>query len=187
MWLGALGVGRRDGALRGGGHDVYPLTLTGVGDRAPARAGRRSRHAHRGHRRGWSRRTTSTTWSWSVTATAACRSARPRCGCPSGSARVVYVDSGPLPDGARQLDHVGPERHEPIDDGDAVPPRPWDPADDPVLLAGLDADALALLRHARTTAPVRLGRRSRWRARDGERPADVADRVHVPAGPDRAR
>ncbi|MEV0716197.1 alpha/beta hydrolase [Asanoa sp. NPDC050611] len=62
--------------------------------------------------------------------------------------RVVYVDSGPLPDGARQLD-MGP----PPESTDAVPPRPWDQAEDPILLAGLDEDALALLRKRSTTHP----------------------------------
>ncbi|MDG4824448.1 alpha/beta hydrolase [Asanoa sp. WMMD1127] len=62
--------------------------------------------------------------------------------------RVVYVDSGPLPDGTRQLD-MGP----PPESTGPVPPRPWEPADDPVLLAGLDDDALSLLRKRSTTHP----------------------------------
>jgi pimeloyl-ACP methyl ester carboxylesterase len=62
--------------------------------------------------------------------------------------RVIYVDSGPLPDGSRQLD-MGP----PPESTDPVPPRPWDAAEDPVLLAGLDEDALALLRKRSTTHP----------------------------------
>ena len=62
--------------------------------------------------------------------------------------RVIYVDSGPLPDGSRQLD-MGP----PPSSTEPVPPRPWEPADDPDTLAGLDEDALALLRKRSTTHP----------------------------------
>ncbi|GAA1891302.1 alpha/beta fold hydrolase [Asanoa iriomotensis] len=62
--------------------------------------------------------------------------------------RVIYVDSGPLPDGTRQLD-MGP----PPESTDPVPSRPWDQASDPVLLAGLDEEDLALLRKRATTHP----------------------------------
>ncbi|GIF71474.1 hypothetical protein Asi02nite_09920 [Asanoa siamensis] len=62
--------------------------------------------------------------------------------------RVIYVDSGPLPDGTRQLD-MGP----PPESTGPVPPRDWDPVADPDLLRGLDAEALALLEKRATTHP----------------------------------
>jgi hypothetical protein len=59
---------------------------------------------------------------------------------------VVYVDSGPLPDGMSQFDTNPPEEQDRlrtlIGDGHLLPPPAWEPADDPANLAGLDADAL---------------------------------------------
>ncbi|MET7419248.1 alpha/beta fold hydrolase [Dactylosporangium sp. NPDC005555] len=56
-------------------------------------------------------------------------------------ARVIYVDSGPLPDGVAQAD-VSPPGDT---DGVFIPPPSFDPADDPVQFAGLIP---ALLRRA---------------------------------------
>jgi pimeloyl-ACP methyl ester carboxylesterase len=64
---------------------------------------------------------------------------------------VVYVDSGPLPEGVSHMDLAGEEGTEIRDHG--VAPRPWDPAADPVLLAGLDDQALGLLRTRSTPHP----------------------------------
>jgi pimeloyl-ACP methyl ester carboxylesterase len=64
-------------------------------------------------------------------------------------ARIVYVDSGPLPDGTRQADMSDPPAR---DDGQDVPPPPWDPAADPTQ-AGLDAAAVALLNERSTPHP----------------------------------
>jgi pimeloyl-ACP methyl ester carboxylesterase len=65
---------------------------------------------------------------------------------------VVYVDSGPLPEGTSQLDISGDDATEFNDD--LVAPRAWDPAADPVLLAGLDERALRLLRTRATGHPL---------------------------------
>jgi pimeloyl-ACP methyl ester carboxylesterase len=53
---------------------------------------------------------------------------------PGRVARVIYVDSGPVPDGLSQADMGGP----PTVDGAFIPPPSFDPADDPVQFAGLD-------------------------------------------------
>jgi pimeloyl-ACP methyl ester carboxylesterase len=53
---------------------------------------------------------------------------------PGHVARVIYVDSGPVPDGVSQADMGGP----PTVDGAFIPPPSFDPADDPVQFAGLD-------------------------------------------------
>jgi len=56
--------------------------------------------------------------------------------------RVIYVDSGPLPDGAVQADFGGPEARrrteQSLIDGYLIPPPSFDPADEPVRFAGLD-------------------------------------------------
>ena len=53
---------------------------------------------------------------------------------PQRVARVIYVDSGPLPDGVSQADVSPPGT---VDDG-LIPPPSFDPVDDPVQFAGLD-------------------------------------------------
>jgi pimeloyl-ACP methyl ester carboxylesterase len=53
---------------------------------------------------------------------------------PARVARVIYVDSGPVPDGVSQADMGAPAT---VDDG-LIPPPSFDPADDPVQFAGLD-------------------------------------------------
>lgn len=72
-------------------------------------------------------------------------------------ARVVYVDSGPLPEGMSQFDTNGPEQQEliraQVGDTHVVPPPPFDPAADPVNLADLDEMALAHLREHATPHP----------------------------------
>ncbi|MEK8106653.1 alpha/beta hydrolase [Micromonospora sp. M12] len=96
---------------------------------------------------------------------------------PDRIARVVYVESGPLPDGTAQFDTVPPDEQQrlraTIGEGHLLPPPAWDPTADPTNLAGLDEATLALLR-ARTTrsrcgppptrygAPVDARCRPRW-------------------------
>jgi pimeloyl-ACP methyl ester carboxylesterase len=53
---------------------------------------------------------------------------------PGRVARVIYVDSGPVPDGMSQAD-MGPPA---TVDGAFIPPPSFDPAEDPVQFAGLD-------------------------------------------------
>lgn len=53
---------------------------------------------------------------------------------PGRVARVIYVDSGPVPNGMAQAD-MGPPA---TVDGAFIPPPSFDPADDPVQFAGLD-------------------------------------------------
>jgi pimeloyl-ACP methyl ester carboxylesterase len=142
MWLGGWvwdGVAAR---LRAAGDKAIGVTLAGVGDRVGEGDADLERHVEDvvaaargeenvvlvGHSYG----------GLPVTAAAA----------RIPVSRVVYVDSGPLPDGTRQLD-FGP----PPESTGPVPPRSWDPAEDPQLLAGLDEDALELLRKRSTTHP----------------------------------
>jgi pimeloyl-ACP methyl ester carboxylesterase len=148
MWIGAWAWDDVAGGLRRAGHEVYAVTLTGVGERrAEARPGvDLDTHTDDvvkviegddlhdvvlvGHSYG------------GLPVTAAAERI------PERVARVVYVDSGPLPDGSRQAD-----MEEPVTGGEDVPPRSWDPRADPVNLAGLDATALALLEQRATAHP----------------------------------
>jgi pimeloyl-ACP methyl ester carboxylesterase len=144
MWLGGWAWDEVAAHLRAAGDKAIPVTLTGVGDRVgedgPGADLERhvadiigAAHGHDnivlvGH-----------SYGGMPVSVAAAR---------LPVARVVYVDSGPLPDGTRQLD-MGP----PPASTDPVPPRPWEPnADDPTL-TGLDAEMLALLAKRSTTHP----------------------------------
>jgi pimeloyl-ACP methyl ester carboxylesterase len=161
LWLGGWAWHDVTAALRGGGHEVFPLTLTGVADRSHLLGPGVDLDTHTedivrlvetedlrdvvlvGHSYG------------GMPVSAAALRLRERI------ARVVYVDSGPLPEGTSQQSMSG----EPAGPGDAVPPRDWDAGADPVLLAGLDEAALTLLRtrstpHPRASVEQPLGARA---------------------------
>jgi pimeloyl-ACP methyl ester carboxylesterase len=163
MWLGAWAWRDVTRALRDLGHEVHPLTLTGVADRAHLSGPDVDLDTHIedivqlievedlrdvvlvGHSYG----------GLPVSAAALRLSGR--------LAMVVYVDSGPLPEGTTQLSMA--DEHSPVPDGGAVPPRDWDPDADPAGLAGLDETALTLLRtrstpHPRGSVAAPLGRRA---------------------------
>jgi pimeloyl-ACP methyl ester carboxylesterase len=78
---------------------------------------------------------------------------------PDRLARLVFVDSGPIPDGMAQFDMNEPEEQERIrrevaaSGGSAIPVPAFDPAADPVNLAGLSDADLALLRERGTQEP----------------------------------
>jgi pimeloyl-ACP methyl ester carboxylesterase len=152
MWIGAWAWRDVTAALRGAGHEVFPLTLTGVADRSHLLGPGVDLDTHIedivrlvevedlrdvvlvGHSYG------------GMPVSSAALRLRDRI------SRVIYVESGPMPVGTTQLSAMG--RSEPEDGGDAVPPRDWDPGQDPVLLAGLDEAALALLRSRGTPHPL---------------------------------
>jgi pimeloyl-ACP methyl ester carboxylesterase len=150
LWLGGWAWHDVTAALRGAGHEVFPLTLTGVADRAHLLGPGIDLDTHTedivrlveaedlrgvvlvGHSYG------------GMPVSAAALRLRDRV------ARVIYVDSGPLPVGTTQLSISGQRPGE----GDALAPRDWDPGADPVLLAGLDEAALTLLRTRATPHPL---------------------------------
>lgn len=158
FWIGAWAWQDVTAALREAGHEVYPVTLTGVAERAHLATPEvdldthtddivrliDDQHLHDvvlvGHSGGGM-----------PVSQVADR-------IPERLARVVYVDSGPLPDGVSQFDINEPEEQErlraEIGDGHLLPPPAWDPAADPVNLAGLDATTLATLRERATPHPL---------------------------------
>jgi pimeloyl-ACP methyl ester carboxylesterase len=151
MWIGAWAWREVTADLRAAGHDVYPLTLTGVADRSHLLGPEVDLDTHVadimrlievedlhdvvlvGH-----------SYGGLPVSTAAARM-RDRI------KTVVYVDSGPLPIGTSQMMVLGDTA---ASAGDAVLPPPWDPATEPTLLAGLDDRALALLRARSTAHPL---------------------------------
>jgi pimeloyl-ACP methyl ester carboxylesterase len=169
MWLGGWAWRAVTARLRTAGHEAYPVTLTGLGERAHLAIPAVDLTTHItdvvnllqyeqvvdavlvGH----------------SYAGVPVRGVADRV--PERIARVVYLDSGPLPDGMAQFDTNPPEARPliraQVGDGFLLPPPTWDPAEDPVNLAGLDADALALLRRlsvghpfGSATEPLRLER-----------------------------
>ena len=150
MWLGAWAWHDVTAALRGAGHTVFPLTLTGVADRAHLLGPGVDLETHiedivRLVEAEDLRDVVLVGHSYAgLPVSAAALRLRDRI------ARVVYVDSGPLPVGTSQLSMTGG----PVPAGDAVPPREWDAGKDPVLLAGLDEAALKVLRSRSTPHPA---------------------------------
>jgi pimeloyl-ACP methyl ester carboxylesterase len=152
MWIGAWAWRPVARALTARGHDVHALTLTGVADRSHLLGPAVDLDTHTedivrlaevedlhdivlvGHSYG----------GMPVSVAALRLGDRVK--------QVIYVDSGPLPEGTTQLSTGGGDPDEII--GNAVPPRPWDQAADPVLLAGLDETALRLLRERSTPHPA---------------------------------
>ena len=150
LWLGAWAWRDVTATLRAAGHDVHPLSLTGVADRSHLLGPGADLDTHIadivrlaetedlrdlvlvGHSYG----------GLPVSAAALQLKDRIRA--------VVYVDSGPLPIGTSQLDISG----ETPPEGEALAPREWDPQADPHLLAGLDDTALDLLRTRSTPHPT---------------------------------
>jgi pimeloyl-ACP methyl ester carboxylesterase len=148
MWIGAWAWAGVTARLRAAGHEAHPLTLAGVAERRAAAGPDVDLDTHTddvvrtiedndlrdvvlvGHSYG------------GMPVTAAAERI------PARLSRVVFVDSGPLPDGARQLD-----QGQPAPAGVDVPPPAWDPAADPVNQKGLDAVAVRLLEERSTPHP----------------------------------
>ncbi|AVT31897.1 esterase [Plantactinospora sp. BC1] len=158
FWLGAWAWREVTEGLRAAGHRAYPMTLTGLADRAHLAGPDVGLETHTadivglveaeelhdvvlvGHSGGGM----------------PVQQAADRL--PDRIARVVYLDSGPLPEGTAQFDTNPPEEQARlralIGDGHLLPPPEWAPATDPNL-AGLDDTALDLLRRRATAEPLR--------------------------------
>ncbi len=167
FWLGAWAWTRVTRRLRAAGHDVHPVTLTGLGDRVHLATPETDLETHAtdvlnvieyaglhdvvlvGHSAGGL-----------PVALAADRA-------PGRIRRAVYLDSAPLPDGMAQFDVHAPEDRKRIekqvhDEGEGwrIPvPAFAAVRDDPVNLAGLTADDLALMRARAVPQPFATARR----------------------------
>lgn len=124
FWLGGWAWRPVTDTLRAHGHDVYPLSLTGLGERAHLARTDTDLDTHVtdvlnlltyedlhdvvlvGH-----------SYAGSVVTVAADRM-------PERVSRLVYVDTGPLPDGATQQDFAADQAATPDADG-LLPPPDW--------------------------------------------------------------
>lgn len=168
FWLGAWAWRPVTAALRERGHRVYPMSLTGLGERAHLARPDVDVDVHVtdvvnllryedlrdvalvGH-----------SYGGPVVTAVADRM-------PERVAQLVYVDSGPLPDGTAQEDFNPPEQRErdaalvaEHGNGWLLPPPPW--ADLAAGVAGIDRATIARLEErsvpqpwATATTPVRL-------------------------------
>jgi pimeloyl-ACP methyl ester carboxylesterase len=159
-WLGAWAWDDVASRLWAAGHTVYPLTLTGLAERSSEGGPGVDLDTHiadvttlldgedlhdvvlAGH-----------SYAGIVVTGAADRR-------PDRIGRVVYVDSGPAPHGVSSSDFGPPEERADTaarvardGDGWRLAPSSFDPAEDPTNLAGLDDDALALIRAQVTDHP----------------------------------
>ncbi len=160
FWLGAWAWQRVTAPLRAAGHEVYPLSLTGLADRVHLNGPGVTLDTHIddiinlityedlhdvvlvGHSAG----------GLAVTG-AADR-------IPGRVASIVYVDSGTLPDGVSFLSAQPPDERHKIEqtvkergDGRQIPVPAFDPAEDPDNLAGLSDADLRLMRDRCTPQP----------------------------------
>ncbi|GIG92473.1 alpha/beta fold hydrolase [Plantactinospora endophytica] len=161
FWLGAWAWREVTEGLRAAGHQVHPLTLTGVADRAHLAGPEIGLATHTAD----IVRLIETADLHDVVLVGHSGGGMPvqqaADQLPDRIARVVYLESGPLPAGTAQFDTQPPEEQERlrtlVGDGHLLPPPAWDPATDPVNLAGLDDETLNLLRTRTTGQPLRAG------------------------------
>lgn len=164
MWIGAWAWRDVTAALRAAGHEVYPMTLTGLAERAHLTDAGRGRVGLDTHIDDIVRLLEAEDLRDVVLVGHSYGGVPVGCAAdrvPQRLARAVYVDSGPFPDGMAQIEFNPPEEQERIRARAAssglVPPPAWDPADPatgPALLAGLDEAALTLLRTRATPHPL---------------------------------
>jgi pimeloyl-ACP methyl ester carboxylesterase len=157
-WLGAWAWRDVTDLLVKAGHDVYPLTLCGLADRAGAAHEPIGLDTHIDD----ITRMLDDRDLREVVLVAHSYSGGPVTGAadrrPERVGALVYVDSGPVPDGVAQADFNPPDAREAADrsaetnDG-WLAPIAFDPAADPVTLAGLDDTMLSELRARATPHP----------------------------------
>jgi pimeloyl-ACP methyl ester carboxylesterase len=165
FWLGGWAWRDVTRDLRAAGHEVHPVTLTGVAERAHLATPDVDLDTHITdivnvieyndlH---------------DVVLVAHSGASMPVTGAadriPARVARIVYVDSGPMPDGMAGIDFNDPQTRTQIEkqvesegDGWRIPVPAFDPAADPVNLAGLTDEQLARMRERGTPHPYGAAR-----------------------------
>jgi pimeloyl-ACP methyl ester carboxylesterase len=111
---------------------------------------------------------------------------------PERVSGVVYVDTGPMPSGMASIDFHGPQARQELrervaasGDGWLLPVPPFDAADDPVNLAGLTEEQLAVLRSRGTPQP--FGTVTQPLERPDPRPAVPASVIATTFTPEQGR
>ncbi|TMR29322.1 alpha/beta hydrolase [Actinomadura geliboluensis] len=159
-WLGAWAWDEVAAALRAAGHEVHAVTPSGQAERAGGDVSGIDVDTHiadiaRVVEDGGLERVVLVAHSG---ANMAVTGAADRM--PGRIARVVYVDTGPMPSGMAAIDFHEPSERAELEravaeegGGRVIPVPPFDPAADPVNLAGLSAARLAELRERATPQP----------------------------------
>jgi len=157
MWLGAWAWDDVARDLAAAGHDPRPITLTGVAERAAEATAKTDLDTHVADVIDMIRANDLTdvvlvghSYGGMVVSVAAGQIA-------DRVKRVVYVDSGALPEGMSQFDSTPPEQQEQtraqVGDGFLVPPPPFQPAEGDPMIAGLDDATLTRIRELVTPHP----------------------------------
>ncbi|MGY0231206.1 alpha/beta fold hydrolase [Longispora urticae] len=159
-WLGAAAWQDVTDALRAEGHDVHPVTLTGMAERASEAGPDTDLDTHIAD----IVRVIEDNDLTDVVLVAHSYGGSPATGVadriPDRLARVVFVDSGPLPDGVAQGDMGGPEGRAYLEslavDGWRMPLPSWDDVANTMQasLEGLDDAALARFRAMAADQPL---------------------------------
>ncbi|RFS82319.1 alpha/beta hydrolase [Actinomadura spongiicola] len=159
-WLGAWAWDEVAASLRAAGHDVHAVTLTGVAERAGEATPEVNVDTHAAdivrvvEDGGLTGVVLVAHSGANMAATAAADLV------PERIARVVYVDTGPMPTGMAAIDFHDPQSRAALEkqvaeegDGWRIPVPPFDPDADPVNLAGLSREQLAVMRERGTPQP----------------------------------
>ncbi len=160
FWLGAWAWEEVTRDLAAAGHDVHPVTLTGLAERAAEATPQVNVDTHSAD----ILQVVRTRDLRDVVLVAHSGANMPVTAAADRLAsivrRVVYVDSGPMPSGMAGIDFRDPQAQQQLrdhvaerGDGWLIPVPPFDPAADPVNLAGLTSQHLELLRTRGTPQP----------------------------------
>lgn len=167
FWLGGWAWRQVANPLRAAGHEVYPITLTGLGERVHLGGPQVNLDTHLadvmntitfedlhdvllvGH-----------SYAGTVVNGVADRM-------PERIAKRIYVDTAPLPDGFAQVDFGSPEDNKAdeaivneVGDGWRLPLPPWEKLDHGVNLKGLGENERALMRSRATDMPFGAARQA---------------------------
>ncbi len=160
FWLGAWAWAEVARPLRAAGHDVYPVTLSGLAERAGEATPQVNVDTHVGDLTGLVR--TASLRDVILTGHSGANMAVTGASDLLGPlvSRIVYVDTGPMPSEMANIDFHAPDAQRSLreqvarcGDGWQLPVPPFDPAADPVNLAGLSASQLAAMRGRGTPQP----------------------------------
>ena len=160
FWLGAWAWDAVTSELTAAGHDVHPVTLTGLAERAAEATPQVNVNTHIADLT----RLIATRGLRDVVLVGHSGANMPVTGVadrfPELLRRVVYVDTGPMPSGMAAIDFNDPKAQRELreevaahGDGWLLPVPRFDPESDPVTLAGLTGEHLRRMRTRGTPQP----------------------------------